>query len=74
MSFETGLGTAEEVAAYLRTTRSALAQMRYRGNGPVFHRVNRCNIVYRWADVEGWLATRAFDRTDRLAGEAHASR
>jgi hypothetical protein len=48
------LGKASEVAAALRTTPAALAQMRYRGDGPPFFRLGR-RILYRWEDVEQWI-------------------
>jgi hypothetical protein len=51
----TELAKPAEVAQYLRSTTSSLAQMRYRGEGPKFVRMGR-RVLYRWPDVEQWLA------------------
>jgi len=48
------LATAEEVAEYRQTTPAALAQERYRGDGPPYHRLGRA-IRYDWAEVMAWV-------------------
>lgn len=58
------LATPSEVAQVLRTTEASLAQMRYRGNGPRFVRAGRRRILYRWADVEEFIANSVHTRTD----------
>jgi hypothetical protein len=58
------LATPAEVAKALHTTPESLAQMRYRGDGPRFVRAGRKRILYRWIDVEQWLAGSLHDRTD----------
>ncbi|WP_308205950.1 helix-turn-helix transcriptional regulator [Mycolicibacterium gadium] len=50
------------MAEYLRTTVAALAQLRYRGTGPKFLSLGR-RVLYRWADVEAWLAESLRNRT-----------
>ncbi|MCV7251628.1 helix-turn-helix domain-containing protein [Mycobacterium hackensackense] len=60
------LATPEDVAECLRTTKSSLAQMRYRGTGPAFIRVGR-RVLYRWSDVDEFLAEHRCLPTDRPA-------
>lgn len=57
--------TPEQLAAVIRSTTESLAQMRFRGTGPKFVRVTRRTILYRRADVDAWLASRTFERTDQ---------
>lgn len=57
------LGTPEEVAHYMRTTVTALGQMRYRGHGPKFIKVNR-RVLYKWEDVDEFLNRNTLQRTD----------
>ncbi|WP_410506770.1 helix-turn-helix transcriptional regulator [Mycobacterium sp. 29Ha] len=59
------MATPEEVATTLHTTKAGLAQMRYRGEGPQFVRVGRRRILYRWEDVEAWLAASTCTRSDQ---------
>jgi hypothetical protein len=58
------LATPAEVAEALHTTPASLAQMRYRGDGPKFVRAGRKKILYRWVDVEQWVAESLHVRTD----------
>jgi predicted DNA-binding transcriptional regulator AlpA len=58
------LATPAEVAKALHTTPASLAQMRYRGNGPKFVRVGRRRVLYRWVDVDQWIAESVHVRTD----------
>jgi hypothetical protein len=64
------MGTPAQVAEALHTTEASLAQMRYRGDGPVFARVGRRRVLYRWLDVEKWVEGSLHTRTDQLAGAA----
>lgn len=48
----------EVVADYLSTSVGSLAQMRYRGTGPQFHKAGR-RVLYFLSEVEEWLATNA---------------
>lgn len=57
--------TPEQLAVVIRSTTESLAQMRFRGTGPRFVRVTRRTILYRRADVDAWLASRTFERTDQ---------
>ncbi len=59
------LATPAEVAEALHTTPATLAQWRYRGDGPKFVRAGRRRVLYRWADVEAWIANAVHTRTDR---------
>lgn len=54
--------TPEEVAEYLGSTKSWLAQMRYRGDGPRFLKMGRL-VRYRERDLIEWLETRIHNRT-----------
>ncbi|WFS11848.1 helix-turn-helix transcriptional regulator [Rhodococcus aetherivorans] len=63
------LATADEVAAYLRTTKTKLANDRYRGIGPKFVKHGR-RVLYRWADVHAWTEANLMTRTDDRPGAA----
>jgi len=64
------MATPAQVAEALHTTEASLAQMRYRGDGPVFARVGRRRVLYRWLDVNKWIEGSLHTRTDQLAGAA----
>ncbi|MFM8856625.1 MAG: helix-turn-helix transcriptional regulator [Actinomycetota bacterium] len=68
------LGTPAQVAKVLHTTEASLAQMRYRGDGPIFVRAGRRRVLYRWADVDQWIKDSLHSRTDRQEVEANSSR
>jgi hypothetical protein len=57
------LATPAEVATALHTTPASLAQMRYRGDGPKFVRAGKKRVLYRWIDVEQWIAESVHVRT-----------
>lgn len=61
------LATPAQVAKVLHTTEASLAQMRYRGDGPVFVRAGRRRVLYRWADVDKWIQESLHSRTDQIA-------
>ncbi|SUA72630.1 Uncharacterised protein [Nocardia otitidiscaviarum] len=56
------LATPAEVAIALRTTTGALAQLRYRGEGPTFRKLGR-RVLYRWEDVNAWVDAHAATST-----------
>lgn len=62
--------TSKEVAAYLHTTESGLAQMRYKGIGPKFVKVGPRKVIYRWSDVQDYLDANTCQRTDDPRGAA----
>ncbi|WP_288076304.1 DNA-binding protein [Rhodococcus sp. (in: high G+C Gram-positive bacteria)] len=66
---ESPLATASEVAEYLRTTTTKLANDRYRGVGPKFVKHGR-RVLYRWADVYAWTEANTLQRTDDRPGAA----
>jgi Helix-turn-helix domain len=49
------LAKPQEVADYLRKPVKTLAQWRYRGIGPAYHRSGR-DVRYAWSDVLDWVA------------------
>lgn len=49
-------------------TPQALAQMRYRGDGPRFLKVGR-SVFYRLEDVLAWEESQLRNRTDDVPGE-----
>jgi hypothetical protein len=57
------LGTPGDVAEYLHTTVTNVAQLRYTGRGPKFIKAGR-RILYRWSDVADWLDRNTMQRTD----------
>jgi hypothetical protein len=68
-----GLGhyaTQQKLAVATDISERTWERMRANGTGPRFAKAGR-KILYRWADVEDWLAKRSFTST----GEAkHATR
>ncbi len=44
----------------------ALAQMRYRGTGPVYRQLSAQTIRYREADVQAWIEASARTQTGTL--------
>lgn len=52
-------------AELMGTTVSALAQMRHRGDGPVFYRITKKTILYKRSEVIAWMQSRGHTRTDR---------
>ncbi len=58
------VGTPAQVAEALHTTEAGLAQMRYRGDGPIFIRAGRRRVLYLWSDVERWIEESRHVRTD----------
>jgi hypothetical protein len=61
------LATPAQVAEYLHTTEAALAQMRYRGNGPKFIKIGR-RVLYNWDDLLQWIQKNTIQRTDDPRG------
>ena len=59
------MATPAQVAEALHTTEASLAQMRYRGDGPVFARIGRRRVLYRWVDVKKWIEDSLHTRTDQ---------
>ncbi len=47
--------TPEDAAAYLRLKRRGLEDMRARGAGPKFHKVNDRLVRYHIRDLDAWL-------------------
>ena len=66
---EISMATPGEVADALHTTTASLAQMRYRGDGPKFVRVGRRRVLYRWSDIEHWLAASTCTRSDQQGNQ-----
>jgi predicted DNA-binding transcriptional regulator AlpA len=60
--------TSKEVAKYLHTSETGLAQLRYKGNGPKFVRVGGRKVIYRWSDVQDYLDANTLQRTDGHRG------
>jgi predicted DNA-binding transcriptional regulator AlpA len=47
----------KETAARTRIAKSTLDKLRLTGGGPAFIKVGS-KVLYRWSDVEAWLASR----------------
>ena len=47
-----------DVSRILGISEASLTQMRYRGTGPAFLKVNARTVRYRRTDVESWLVSR----------------
>lgn len=54
----------DEAAALMHMTRASLAQLRYRGGGPVYYRLSAKTILYKRSGVVSWMESCAHDRTD----------
>jgi predicted DNA-binding transcriptional regulator AlpA len=50
--------TPEEAAAYLCLKRRGLEDMRTRGTGPKFHKVNDRVVRYHVRDLDAWLLSK----------------
>jgi hypothetical protein len=62
--------TPKALAERWGTTTGALAQQRYKGNGPVFVRLGgdkRGTVRYRLADVKAYELAQRYSRTDTKA-------
>ena len=57
------MATSGEVAAVFHTTEQALAQRRFRGQGPPFIKAGR-RVFYRWSDVNAWLDANLREQND----------
>jgi excisionase family DNA binding protein len=57
------LGTAQEVAEYLRLPIQTLYSYRLDGRGPAAIKVGR-HLRYRWSDVQAWLDSQRDGRPD----------
>lgn len=60
------LKNTADVAEYLGTTPSVLAQWRHRGIGPRFIKVGR-KVMYDMADLNEWLTAQTFQGTAEAA-------
>lgn len=65
---ERDTASSKEVAAYLHTSESGLAQLRYKGQGPKFCRIGPRKVIYRWSDVRAYLDANTCQRTDSPRG------
>ena len=52
-----------EAAAYLRISTSTLAKRRIYGGGPAFIQQSARKVLYRRADLDAWLSSRARNRS-----------
>lgn len=60
------LFTSRDVAEYRHTTETALAQERWRGDGPRYLKLGR-RVFYRAADLQAWLAEHTITPTPAVA-------
>lgn len=56
-----GLGTTEEVAAYLRVTPQTMANWAYKGKGPAYVKIEGRRL-YSWDDVRAYVSERKVTR------------
>ncbi len=62
------LATDKDFAHFAGLTLGQVAQLRYLGQGPKFIRVTGRQIRYRWEDIEAWLESQTFSRSDQRPG------
>lgn len=60
----------EQAAELIGITVGQLAQLRYKGGGPVFYKPHGRLVRYRRSEVLEWLSANRHERTDRLAARA----
>lgn len=60
---ECPLITPKQLGERFGMTPEALAQMRYRGNGPKFIKLGGRQVRYRESDIQAWLEQQTRDRT-----------
>lgn len=63
--------TPAQLGEHLGLTVGALAQMRYRGNGPKFIKLGGKQVRYRESDVQAWLDQQTRDRTPANGGDSN---
>ena len=56
--------TLPQAATLMRMTRAAIAQMRYRGDGPTFYRLSAKTILNKRAELLARMESSACTRTD----------
>jgi predicted DNA-binding transcriptional regulator AlpA len=61
----------DQTAALTHLSKAALAQLRYRGGGPVFYRISGKTILYRRSETLAWMESCAHDRTDHPVSPVH---
>ena len=61
------LMTTREAAAYMRSSIADLAKLRHHGGGPVYIKKSARKVLYRLADLDAWLASKAFASTSAEA-------
>lgn len=54
-----------EVALRLDMSEGALSQLRYKGEGPDYVRINSKNIRYRESEIEAWLDRQTVTKAKR---------
>ncbi len=59
--------TPSEASVYTRYSESRLAKFRHYGGGPTYLKLSARKVVYRRADLDAWMATRAFVSTSAEA-------
>lgn len=57
------LSTPAQLGERFGMTTGALAQMRYKGNGPKFIKLGGRQIRYSESDIQAWLEQQTKDRT-----------
>jgi hypothetical protein len=60
------LFTSRDVAEYRHTTENALAQERWRGDGPRYVKLGS-RVFYRAADLQAWLAANTVEPEPAVA-------
>lgn len=59
----------DQAASLTHLTKANLAQLRYKGGGPVYYRLSAKTILYRRSVILAWMESCAHDRTDHPIGE-----
>jgi len=60
----------DQAASLMHMTKANLAQLRYKGGGPVYYRLSAKTILYRRSVILAWMESCAHDRTDHPLGES----
>lgn len=60
-----------QAAELTHLSKATLAQLRYRGGGPIYYRLSAKTILYRRSETLAWMESCAHDRTDHPLVSLH---
>ena len=67
MNASNSLLSPEQASNWLNLSKSTLAKMRLRGDGPCYIRLGARRVAYRKQDLEDWVAGNSFRSTSQYS-------